>query len=439
MISDARLGATADSSAEYDLQMPLVDELPPDPSPPVLWPWGNLATVNSLVEPLPNMLNAKPTKSSKSKKHKPETLDPQTSRATPDPDDPGYIDYLRSIPVIEVDLEEEARKEQLAMGISSTRPSTRLSDPQPTPLSPDEDPLPDSLYLELHVSAARREKRYSNIEVDQHTYSIRKIEDDIDSLRSPDWMRGIGLSSGLIKSTDVRVLEKRRDRLIEHLEALVVKHNTYKSYERALKKDGGKGKAGSKSKSPFPEDGDLVQPASARRYTSHNNRRRRPSAGSAQEDEFDVPVSSSSSSSGSGSQRHRRGRSTAGAESDLEPHLKRTQRRQPPSRRNPTITNLTDAAPTTGASRCGTSKKRPHDQTNDADAVAEKPFKSFYPTPYARQQAMSTSRKSARNQTAFGVSLPALVAEERDFELPKEVRDEAAARDLRARKRHRSK
>lgn len=55
--------------------------------------------------------------------------------------------------------------------------------------------------------------------------------------------------------------------------------------------------------------------------------------------------------------------------------------------------------------------------------MEESPFVSFYKKPHLRAQALKQSRRSVRNLTAFGVSLPAFL--EKEFELPVEIIENA--------------
>lgn len=80
------------------------------------------------------------------------------------------------------------------------------------------DPLGDDLYTPHHLMAERHEKRIENIEREQRCRDAIKIGRDLDNLRSPDWIKLIGLSAALVARCSKKELEQRKEVLASHLE-----------------------------------------------------------------------------------------------------------------------------------------------------------------------------------------------------------------------------
>ncbi|KAF8543414.1 hypothetical protein BDD12DRAFT_907228 [Trichophaea hybrida] len=270
------------------------------------------------------------------------------------PEDPE-ITRIRNLPIQTIDLEEELQK-------SNSRHTRYTS-----------DPLADEMYIQPHRSAIRGEKRNKNIERDLIHHNATKIEGDLEKLHSPDWIKLIGLSNGLVTRCTKKELEQRKKLVVNHLNQTLEK---YKAWCEAEKR-----KRHRTSKSPKGSQG---------------------SQGSQKTDTDDADTASDEEEDDEEASSH--------DENDDMRSSRRGKKLKPSPR----------------SASASKAKKDP--------PKAEPEFTSFYDRPSMRQQALSNRRKSSRIQTAFGQPLPTI--EEKDFELPEELlASTVAARHARARKR----
>jgi hypothetical protein len=92
--------------------------------------------------------------------------------------------------------------------------------------------LDDSVYVQQHLSAERREKRNRNIERDLLRHNAIKMESDLEKLNSPDWIKLIGPSQGLVSRVPKKILEARKKPLMEHLEVTLEKFRMWSKREK---------------------------------------------------------------------------------------------------------------------------------------------------------------------------------------------------------------
>jgi hypothetical protein len=268
---------------------------------------------------------------------------------------------LRNQPIEIIDLEGELLKSHVQYS---------------EPLS---DPLDDELYFAPHRAEERREKRIRNIERDQLAHNAQRIEQDLEKLHNPDWIKSIGLSNLVVARCSRKELDARKERLMTHLEGILEKHKAWKEDERRKKLS---------------------------RYSGS------PSDRATVELEDHTPRDYSTTWEGDDSD-----------SSYDATHLDTLQRpaRRPSSRRRSPL-----------AKKPALPRSVPKIRKSSPKPEAE--FTSFYDKPYKRQQALNRWRKSSRTpQTAFGEPLPVL--KEKDFELPIEIASSAIAfREARVRK-----
>ena len=284
----------------------------------------------------------------------PPILPPQPPSSAPysTPIDEAVMARMRSIPV-KIDLEEELRKSDLR----HTRFMT--------------DPLPDELYISAHAAAERKEKRSKNIERELLHHNAAKIESDLEKLRSPEWVKAIGLSQALLARLSKKELEQRKEGLVANLEATLDKYRAWSNSEK---------------------------------------RKRRTSSSPKESQERDSEEIQTESENGAG------GQGTCGEESDIE-HPRKAARRGTSSKKPQPVAGQ--------ASKALKKAKSPK---------VEPEFTSFYNSPSMREQAVSNRRRSSRMQTAFGQPLPAMEEKEFSLP-PEFIESASAARHTRARKR----
>ena len=124
------------------------------------------------------------------------------------------VTRIRSLPVQQFSFDDELQRLNL-------RPTRHLA-----------DPLGDDLYTPHHLAAERREKRNKNIERELLHHNAVKIGNDLDNLRSPDWIKLIGLSAALVARCSKQELEQRKEALVSHLETTLEKFRAWNKGEK---------------------------------------------------------------------------------------------------------------------------------------------------------------------------------------------------------------
>jgi hypothetical protein len=157
---------------------------------------------------------------------------------TKSPEDPE-ITRIRNLPIQTIDLEEELQK-------SNSRHTRYLT-----------DPLADDMYTQQHRSAERGEKRNKNIERDLLHHNAIKIESDLEKLHSPDWIKLIGLSNGIVARCTKKELEYRKTFLVNHLTGTLDKYKAWcKGEKRKRHRTSNSPKGSQESQERDTEDAD---------------------------------------------------------------------------------------------------------------------------------------------------------------------------------------
>ncbi|KAF2218108.1 hypothetical protein CERZMDRAFT_22803, partial [Cercospora zeae-maydis SCOH1-5] len=258
--------------------------------------------------------------------------------------------------------------------------------------TPD-DPLTDDHFLKTHNRAERKEKQLRNIERERAMHEKSQLERLLDGLQGHDWLKVLGVTG--VTDGEAKKYQRKRDYFISEVQALIDKFAQWKEQEKRLRlrKDAAQARldaatdeAGSTASSIEPPSSDLN--ASAARQLQ-------------QETVNAVKASTSASSKSKGKLAIY---ATASATSQNSTPL-----------------------PTPGLSRTMLPPLPPS---------PEVPFISFYSKRHLRDAALSKSRQTTRNVTAFGHPVPDLT--EQEFALPDELVTPDALR-ARARERRRRK
>lgn len=95
------------------------------------------------------------------------------------------------------------------------------------------DPLGEEIYFRAHRKVERQEKQLRNIERDRSDHQQQTLERLLEELRSPDWLRVMGLTG--IHESEKKAFEPKRDIVIQEVVALVRKFQLWKDEERRRK------------------------------------------------------------------------------------------------------------------------------------------------------------------------------------------------------------
>lgn len=95
------------------------------------------------------------------------------------------------------------------------------------------DPLGEETYFRAHRKVERQEKQLRNIERDRSDHQQQTLERLLEELRSPDWLRVMGLTG--VHESEKKAFEPKRDIVIQEVVALVRKFQLWKDEERRRK------------------------------------------------------------------------------------------------------------------------------------------------------------------------------------------------------------
>ncbi|KAL7273993.1 hypothetical protein RUND412_003128 [Rhizina undulata] len=309
----------------------------------------------------------------------PATVSPAQTSTPPGTADPhDTIPETRSVPIQTIDLEAEARASQ-------SRVSTRIA----------ADPLSDEHFIAHHRREEREEKRLRNIERERLAHDKQKLEEMLEKLQGPDWMKLFGVN-GTGSKADKKEIERKRAQSIKYIEGVTKKYKEWKELERKQK---------------LAKGGKLSRKNSQDRSTEEFEARSHQEYDEDSNDDFD---SDQESDEASGFGR------ASGSEEDDEDDENGNQK--PPVKTPRLILRIRKPAKFTSSSSASKEQKTPE----------PKAFTSFYKQPHMRKAAFSDWRRSGRLKTAFGHPVPEMP--EKDFSLPG-CFFQSAARHLRARRR----
>jgi hypothetical protein len=99
--------------------------------------------------------------------------------------------------------------------------------------NPEDDPLPDSLYLKCHGRSERKEKQARNIEKERAQHEKENLERLLEGLQGPDWLRVMGVTG--ITEGEQKSWKPKRDYFITEVSALVDRFRTWKDEEKRMR------------------------------------------------------------------------------------------------------------------------------------------------------------------------------------------------------------
>ena len=236
------------------------------------------------------------------------------------------------------------------------------------------DPLDDSIYLKAHAREERKEKQLRNIEKERAMHEKFQLERLLDGLKGHDWLRVMGISG--ITDSEKKAYEPKRDHLIGEVQILLDKFRLWKEEEKRRKAE--REEIMDESDDDEDRDEDEEEEAGEDNFDD--------------DDDDDDPANIDAVSDGDPPDF-----------SDVDESAARQLRLE--------ATMATSSQTDPRASSKLSLPKRP---------PADKPFTSFFAKPYLRAAAIGKHRRSGRSRMAFGQPIPEL--EERDFELPEEVK-----------------
>ncbi|CAK1363277.1 hypothetical protein CB0940_04622 [Cercospora beticola] len=256
--------------------------------------------------------------------------------------------------------------------------------------TPD-DPLTDEHFLKTHNRAERKEKQLRNIERERAMHEKVQLERLLDGLQGHDWLKVLGITG--ITDGEAKRYQKKRDYFISEVQALIDKFAQWKEQERRLRM---RKEAAQARLDAATDEGDStassVEPPSSDLNAS--------AARQLQQETVNAVKASASSKSKGKLPMYNATSATSKASTPLStPGLIRTM--PPPLPPSPEV-----------------------------------PITSFYSKRHLRDAALSKSRQTTRNVTAFGHPVPDLP--EQEFALPEELTTPDALR-ARARERRRRK
>lgn len=100
---------------------------------------------------------------------------------------------------------------------------------------PSSDPLHDSTYFKPHKRAERKEKRLRNIEKERAQHEKVQLEQILEGLQGPDWLRVLGVTG--VTDGERKDWEPKRRHFINEVEALVDKFRQWREEEKRLKQE----------------------------------------------------------------------------------------------------------------------------------------------------------------------------------------------------------
>lgn len=100
---------------------------------------------------------------------------------------------------------------------------------------PSSDPLADSIYFKPHKRAERKEKRLRNIEKERAQHEKVQLEQILEGLQGPDWLRVLGVTG--VTDGERKDWEPKRRHFISEVEALVDKFRQWREEEKRLKQE----------------------------------------------------------------------------------------------------------------------------------------------------------------------------------------------------------
>lgn len=280
-----------------------------------------------------------------------------------------------------------ATRQRPVSSMSNASPSVNLDFLAKTSSETPEDPLTDAHFIKSHNRAERKEKQLRNIERERAMHEKVQLDRLLDGLQGHDWLRVLGITG--ITDGEAKKYERKRKYFIVEVRALIGKFAQWKEQEKKLRlrKEAAQARldaideAASTASSIDPPSSDLN--ASASRQL--------------QQETVNAVKASTSKTKGKMS---------------LYGPLPASRASTPICPPDPVPRTMLPPSP-------------------------EIPMTSFYAKRHLRDAALSKSRSTARNVTAFGHPVPDL--DEQEFALPKEfVTPDALrsnARDRRRRKR----
>lgn len=242
------------------------------------------------------------------------------------------------------------------------------------------DPLTDEHFLKSHAKAERKEKQLRNIERERAMHEKHQLDRLLDGLQGHDWLRVLGITG--ITDGEAKKYEPKRDYFIAEVKALVDKFASWKDQEKKL-------------------------------------RLRKEAAQAARDAEEDADTTEESVEPSS---------------SDLNASAARQLQQE-------TVNTLKSATKHKGKASHTSHPSTPLSTSRIAlpalPPSPEVPITSFYAKRHLRDAALSKTRNTGRNVTAFGQPVPEM--EDQDFSLPEDYVTEDAlranARERRRRKR----
>ena len=100
---------------------------------------------------------------------------------------------------------------------------------------PSSDPLSDSVYFKPHKRAERKEKRLRNIEKERAQHEKVQLEQILEGLQGPDWLRVLGVTG--VTDGERKDWEPKRRHFIREVQALVEKFREWREEEKRLKQE----------------------------------------------------------------------------------------------------------------------------------------------------------------------------------------------------------
>ena len=102
-------------------------------------------------------------------------------------------------------------------------------------IAPSSDPLSDSVYFKPHKRAERKEKRLRNIEKERAQHEKVQLEQILEGLQGPDWLRVLGVTG--VTDGERKDWEPKRRHFIREVHALVEKFREWREEEKRLKQE----------------------------------------------------------------------------------------------------------------------------------------------------------------------------------------------------------
>ncbi|KAK9469135.1 something about silencing, SAS, complex subunit 4-domain-containing protein [Lipomyces arxii] len=158
------------------------------------------------------------------------------------------IDYDERIPIVDevftIDQEQPSPRERSkASGVLKMMPisESTLSAFHDIHLKTRgrSDPLTDDYFISTHRKREREERHFQNLERDRVMYDKLRIERQLDSLRGHEWIKAVISLTPVQNRRSESELESKRTRLIEEMEAILLKFQSWKDREKKIRADNG--------------------------------------------------------------------------------------------------------------------------------------------------------------------------------------------------------